>query len=77
MANISNILTNVYLATTFALFGFTLLTKSNETDNYFAAALQLIQNPFSKLLLYNVIIATAVIVYKVTIYLFYDEVKEN
>ncbi len=71
MPNISNILTNVYLLTTYCLFGYTVYTKYNETDNYFAAALQLIDSPFYKLLLYNLVIATAVVVYKITIFLFY------
>lgn len=45
------------------------------TDNYFAAALLMLDSPFSKLLIYNVVIAVATVVYKLMIALFYGEVK--
>lgn len=37
----------------------------------------MMDSPLTKLLLYNIVIAIAVITYKVTIFLFYEEVKEN
>lgn len=72
MLNISNTLINMYLVATFTAFGYITYTKLQNTDNYFAAVLQMIDTPYIKLLLYSVTVALATIIYKITIALFYE-----
>jgi hypothetical protein len=50
-------------------------TKSQNSDNYFSAFLQILENPMLKLLIYNLIIAFTTIFYKINIKLFYEEIK--
>jgi hypothetical protein len=73
--NFTNSLINLYLIITFSLFTYTIYTKSQNSDNYFSAFLQILDNPMSKLLMYNLIIAIATILYKINIKLFYEEIK--
>jgi hypothetical protein len=72
MVSIANTLINIYLVTTFTLFGYIIYTKLNNSDNYFAAILQMIDNRLIKLLLYSVAISVAAVIYKITIALFYE-----
>ena len=77
MTNFTNTIINIYLITTFSAFGYITYTKLQDTDNYFAAFLQMLDDPFIKLLLYSVTVSVATIMYKITIALFYEELKEN
>ena len=77
MVNFTNTAINLYLFTTFSLFGYVCYTEYSQTDNYFAASLQVLDNPMTKLLIYNVIVGLGTIIYKLTIAFFYVEIKEN
>jgi hypothetical protein len=69
--NLTNSLINLYLLSTFSIFIYITYTHYKQSDNYFAAVLQILDNPMSKLLLYNIVISIATIFYKINVKLFY------
>lgn len=75
MVNITNTAINLYILTTLSIFGYVCYSKYTGTDNYFSGILQILDNPLTKLLIYNVIVSLATIVYKLTIAIFYVEIK--
>lgn len=75
MVNLTNWAINLYIASTLLSFSYVCYNTFQTTDNYFAATLLILDNKFTKLLLYNVIVSLATLMYKLTIAIFYIEVK--
>lgn len=77
MSNVTGSLINLYLLTTISYFTFLCYQSIRESENYFSAALIILQDPLSKLLLYNFIVAIATLLYRLSIWIFFEEIKEN
>lgn len=75
MISYSNTIINLYLVATLGLSGYVVYDCIHHTDNYFSAGLQILDNPMYKMLLYNLIIAIATIVYRTTVWAFFQEIK--
>ncbi len=68
-------LVNIYILGTYLTFGFTLYEKHKNSDNYFATALNYINDPITNFILYNLAFSTAVFIYKFIITFFFVEIK--
>lgn len=77
MASLTSALTNTYIMCTLCASLYLCYSTLQQTDNYFAAALLMLESPMIKLLLYNLVIALATLCYRLTIWAFYHQVKEN
>ena len=75
--NLTGTAINLYIIATLTYFCYLCHTAYTRSENYFAAFLVILQDPLSKLLLYNFVVATATLFYRINIWLFYEEVKEN
>lgn len=71
MINLTNSVINLYIICTLSAFAYVCYNTYKTTDNYFAATLLIMDNKFTKLLLYNVIVSLATLLYKITIAIFY------
>ena len=74
---ITGTLINLYILTTISYFVYLCYETLQHAENYFAASLILLQDNLAKLLLYNFIIAVGTLFYRFSIFIFYEEVKEN
>ena len=77
VVNVTGTLINLYILTTISYFIYMCYDTLQHAENYFAASLILLQDNLAKLLLYNFIIAVATLFYRINIFIFYEEVKEN
>lgn len=59
------------------LFGYTFNEVYKKADNYFSAALIYLDDTITNFIFYNMIFSMGIVFYKVCIWLFFVEVKEN
>lgn len=77
MPSFPAMLSTIYIFPSIFMFIYTCWSKLQKSENYFSAALLILDDPFTKLLLYNMIICLATLIYKITIKVFYEEIREN
>ena len=71
MPTLTEALINLYIVSAIASFGYICYDYIENSENYFSAALIILQDPLNKLLLYNFIIALTTLLYRINVRLFY------
>jgi len=68
---------NIYIISTLALFLYTFNEVYRKSSNYFSACLIYIDDTITNFIFYNMIFCVGIVSYKICIWLFFVEVKEN
>jgi hypothetical protein len=68
-------ITNLYITSTFLLFGYTFIDVYKKADNYFSASLIYMDDVITNFIFYNLVFSLGILFYKLCIFLFFVDVK--